>query len=426
VHGCKRRREIGFSFLLSRRFESRISTLARLRSEHMQDSFSALGVSARVVGALERRGVTAPFAVQQLVLPDALGGIDVLAASPTGSGKTLAFGIPLVERVAAVRGTPAALVLVPTRELASQVAEELEPLAAACSLRVAVAYGGTSVGVQAKRARSAQILVATPGRLHDLIERGLVSLRQVRVLVLDEADRMLDMGFRPQVDRVLRDVPENRQTLLFSATLEGAVMGLAERYTSNAVHVRLERPAEERRSDIEHCFVPVTPETRVGRLAEAIADADGLSLVFVRTKHGADRLARKLARDHDVRVVVMHGNMSQNARERSLAQFESGKVSTLVATDVAARGLDVAAITHVINFDPPGSDEDYVHRIGRTGRAGRTGTGVTFVLPDQRSDVGKLAARLGHEDAFASVGPIAPVSRRTRQRRGGRPASRSR
>ena len=385
----------------------------------MQESFSALGVSAHVVRALELRGIVAPFAVQNLVLPDALGGVDVLAASPTGSGKTLAFGIPMVERVSGANGRPAALVLVPTRELASQVVEELQPLAAAHSLRIAAVYGGTSVGGQAQRARGAQILVATPGRLHDLIERRLVSLREVRVLVLDEADRMLDMGFKPQVDRVLRDVPENRQTLLFSATLDGAVMELARKYTANAVHHRLERPAEQSRSDIEHHFVPVTPETKLERLAETIVGADGLSLVFVRTKHGADRLAHKLKRDHDVRAVVMHGNMSQNARERSLAQFESGKVSTLVAIDVAARGLDVDSITHVINFDPPGSDDDYGHRVGRTGRAGRSGTGVTFVLPEQRTDVAKLAQRLGHGDAFTgSVGQAPPAPRRPRRRRG--------
>jgi ATP-dependent RNA helicase RhlE len=383
----------------------------------MQESFSALGVSARVVRALAGRGITAPFAVQQLVLPDALAGVDVLAASPTGSGKTLAFGIPLVERVAGANGRPAALVLVPTRELASQVVADISPLAEACSLRIAAVYGGTSVGAQAKRARGAQILVATPGRLHDLIERKLVSLQSVRVLVLDEADRMLDMGFRPQVDRVLRDVPENRQTLLFSATLEGTVMELARRYTANAVRIHLEHPAENRRGDIDHTFMSVMPDTKIGLLAEAIGRTDGLSLVFVRTKHGADRLARRLARDHDVPAAVMHGDMSQNARERSLARFEAGRVSTLVATDVAARGLDVDAITQVINFDPPRTDEDYVHRVGRTGRAGRNGTGVTFVLPEQQTEVGRLAVRLGHADAFTAAVGRSPAPRRPRRRR---------
>ena len=381
----------------------------------MNESFSALGVSAPVVRALSQRGIEAPFAVQTLVLPDALGGVDVLAASPTGSGKTLAFGIPLVERTAPGGGKPSALVLVPTRELATQVVEELAPLAAARSVRIAAVYGGTSVPAQAKQARGADILVATPGRLHDLIERRLVSLRNVRVLVLDEADRMLDMGFRPQVDRVLREVPTNRQTLLFSATLEGAVMELAKAYTANAVHVRAERPAEKAQGSIAHEFVAVTFETKIERLVRTLEEADGLSLVFVRTKHGADKLARKLDRQHNVRAAVMHGNMSQNARERSLAQFESGKVQTLVATDVAARGLDVDDVTHVINFDPPNTDEDYVHRTGRTGRAGRSGTGVTFVLPEQRTDVGKLARRLGHETAFAASG-MATATRPPRKR----------
>ena len=381
----------------------------------MQESFSALGVSACVVRSLARRAITAPFAVQQLVLPDALAGVDVLVTSPTGSGKTLAFGIPLVERIAGADGRPAALVLVPTRELASQVVDELAPLADACSVQIAAVYGGTPVGAQAKRARGAQILVATPGRLNDLIEHRLVSLRGVRALVLDEADLMLDMGFKPQVDRVLREVPENRQTLLFSATLDGAVMDLARAYTSNPVDIRLERPAEQRRADIDHRFMSVTPETKIGLLAETIGHADGLSLVFVRTKHGADRLARRLARDHDLPAAVMHGDMSQNARERSLARFETGKVSTLVATDVAARGLDVEAISHVINFDPPRTDDDYVHRVGRTGRAGRSGTGVTLVLPEQRADVGGLAARLGHADAFAASAGRPPAAPRRRR-----------
>jgi ATP-dependent RNA helicase RhlE len=371
----------------------------------MQKTFSALGVSAPIVRALQRRGIDAPFAVQNLVLPDALGGVDVLVASPTGSGKTLAFGIPIIERVAGASGRPAALVLVPTRELASQVVDELAPLAHACNLAIAAVYGGASIGAQAKRARSAQVLVATPGRLDDLIERRIVSLRDVRMLVLDEADRMLDMGFRPQVDRVLRGVPTNRQTLLFSATLEGAVMDLARKYTTNAVHHRIDTRPEQAPVDIEHQFVPVTAATKLGQLAETIAGADGLSLVFVRTKHGADKLALKLARDHDVRAAVLHGNMSQNARERSLRRFGSGNVTTLVATDVAARGLDVDRITHVINYDPPRTDEDYVHRVGRTGRAGRSGTGVTLVLPEQQTDVARLAQRLGHAHSLTSTEP---------------------
>jgi superfamily II DNA/RNA helicase len=372
--------------------------------------FAALGVSAPVVKALGRNGITAPFAIQSFVLPDGLAGIDILAASPTGSGKTLAFGIPLVERTAPGGGRPSALVLVPTRELASQVVAELRPLANARSLRIEAVYGGAPLPSQAKRARSAEILVATPGRLTDLIDRRLISLGNVRVLVLDEADRMLDMGFRPQVDRILSGVPRNRQTMLFSATLEGPVTELARSYTANAVTVRADAPEERLPGEIDHEFHPVTVDNKLRSLATQLERERGLALVFVRTKHGADKLARKLAREHDQRAAVMHGNMSQNARERSLAQFESGRVTTLIATDVAARGLDIDDITHVINFDPPRTEDDYVHRVGRTGRAGRSGTGLTLVLPEQQHEVAKLADKLGHGAAFAASGMRAKTS----------------
>jgi superfamily II DNA/RNA helicase len=383
-------------------------------------SFTALGVSAPVVESLARLGIRSPFAIQALVLPDALAGIDVLAASPTGSGKTLAFGIPMIERIAGASAHPGALVLVPTRELASQIVDDLQPLARARKLRIAAVYGGTSVTGQARRAHGADVLVATPGRLYDLLERKLVSLASVRVLVLDEADRMLDMGFRPQVDRILEQVPQNRQTLLFSATLEGQVADLARTYTVNASRFTTGAQIENVRGDIGHEFVAVTADDKLERLAEQLQRERGLALVFVRTKHGADKLARKLVRAHDMRAAVLHGNMSQNARERSLAQFESGRVSTLIATDIAARGLDVDDITHVINFDPPRTPDDYVHRIGRTGRAGRTGTGVTLVLPEQRLDVSRLAGAVGHAHAFAASGVetprAAPRARRRRRR----------
>ena len=377
-----------------------------------------------MVQTLAKRNIHSPFAIQSLVLEDALAGTDVLAASPTGSGKTLAFGLPVVERTPAGDNRPGALVLVPTRELASQVVEDLRPHAAAKGLRIEAVYGGTPLAAQARRAKSAHIVVATPGRLFDLIERRLVDLGSVRVLVLDEADRMLDMGFRPQVDRILRGVPKNRQTMLFSATLDGPVAELAREYTVGAVRYTGVASPETVKGDIDHAFVPVTHEGKIDTLVEQLGTAPGLALVFVRTKHGADKLARKLARHHDVPAAAMHGNMSQNARERALAQFESGRVSTLVATDVAARGLDVDDISHVINFDPPHSDDDYVHRVGRTGRAGRSGSGVTLVLPEQRDDVGRLAQRLGHGEAFAASGmevaakPAAPAGqRRPSQRR---------
>ncbi|HSO01345.1 MAG TPA: DEAD/DEAH box helicase [Gaiellaceae bacterium] len=373
-------------------------------SNNVSKSFQELGVSAPVSRVLESAGFTHPFSIQNAVQPDALAGLDILAESPTGSGKTLAFGLPLVERTAGSNARPGALVLVPTRELALQVTSDLRPLAKAKGLRIETVYGGAPIGAQIKKAREAHVLVATPGRLHDLIERRAVKLNDVRVLVLDEADRMLDMGFKPQVDRILRSVPANRQTMLFSATFDGAVAELARAYTVNAVHVRGELPAEAERGEIAHSFVPVTADDKLERLVEQLNADRGLALVFVRTKHGADKLARKLERQHDIRAVAMHGNLSQNQRERALANFESGRVTTLVATDVAARGLDVDDITHVINFDPPQGDNDYVHRVGRTGRAGRSGNGVTLVLPDQRNDVGRLATRLGHGEQFASSG----------------------
>jgi ATP-dependent RNA helicase RhlE len=387
----------------------------------MSQSFHALGVSAPVVNALAKRNIREPFAIQKLVLPDALAGLDVVAESPTGSGKTLGFGIPLVERTSPGGRTPTALVLAPTRELALQIVADLEPLARAKNVRIAAVYGGAPLSAQVKRARGAQILVATPGRLFDLMERRLVSLESIRVLVLDEADRMLDMGFRPQVDRILRTVPENRQTMLFSATLAGAVDEIVRSYTTNPARFRAEAPPEAERGTVDHAFVAVTPEDKIERLVEHLNAERGLALVFVRTKHGADKLTRKLVRQHDVAAVAMHGAMTQNARQRALAQFESGRVTTLVATDVAARGLDVDDVTHVINYDPPALPDDYIHRVGRTGRAGRDGNGVTFVLPEQRKDVGQLATRLGHGEAFAAAGMAAPKPQpKTSQRPGQR------
>jgi ATP-dependent RNA helicase RhlE len=369
----------------------------------MKQSFSALGVSATVEQALAVRGMVEPFYIQSLVLPDALAGRDILAKSPTGSGKTLAFGVPLVERVNVNGATPEALVLVPTRELALQVAEEIASYSSAKGVKVALAYGGAPVGPQAKRLKGAHIVVATPGRLQDLIERRLVALGGIRILVLDEADRMLDMGFRPQVERILRTVPRERQTMLFSATLDGEVGELAHTYTKDPS--RFEALREIRNADgvIEHDFVPVTPDGKIDTLVELLEAEDGLSLVFVRTKRGADRLAQKLAR-RGVDVVAMHGDMGQSQRERALERFRSGNATTLIATDVAARGLDLEAIGHVINFDPPEDNIGYTHRVGRTGRAGRSGRGSTLVLPDQQADVSRVAMLAGHKEQFERTG----------------------
>src|SRR5256885_2605921 len=368
----------------------------------MQQSFRELGVSPTIVEALAARSIHDPFRIQALVLPDALAGLDVLAKSPTGSGKTLAFALPIVERTTTADARPSALVLVPTRELAAQVSAELESLVPAKGLKVAAVYGGVPLNAQAKRAASAHVLVATPGRLQDLAERRLVDLSKIRILVLDEADRMLDMGFQPQVDRIVRRLPRNRQTMFFSATLDGEVGELARAYTNSPAHFEAELSANEP-GETEHRFVSVTTDTKVETLVEHIRSSDGLTLVFVRTKRGADKLVQKLARQ-EVSAVAMHGDMSQKARERALAGFESGKVTTLVATDVAARGLDLDDITHVINFDPPGEDKDYVHRTGRTGRAGRSGKAITFVLPEQQAETSHVARRLGHRAQFEEAG----------------------
>jgi ATP-dependent RNA helicase RhlE len=385
----------------------------------MQQSFSELGVSSRIVRTLAERDIREPFPIQARVLRDALAGRDLLAKAPTGSGKTLAFAIPIVQRLQAGEGHPAALVLVPTRELASQVAGELAALTAPDSLRVATAYGGVPIRAQIKRARSADVLVATPGRLNDLLERKAVALDGVRILVLDEADRMLDMGFKPQVDRIVRRLPASRQTMFFSATLDERVRELARAYTNEPAHCEaVPAPATES-GTVEHRFVPVQADTKVETLAELLREERGLTLVFVRTRRGADRLARKLAR-LNVQAAALHGDLSQSQRERALRRFETGDVSTLVATDVAARGLDLAEITHVVNFDPPAEHTGYVHRVGRTGRAGRDGVGVTLVLPEQQAEVSRVARLAGQAQQFESGGlKLAPARTVYSSRRAG-------
>jgi superfamily II DNA/RNA helicase len=384
----------------------------------MPYSFSQLGVSARITRALAERDINEPFPIQTRVLPDALAGRDVLAKSPTGSGKTLSFAIPIAEHVNADDRRPAALVLVPTRELATQVGGELETLASR-DLRTATVYGGIPIRAQAKRARNAHVVVATPGRLNDLLERKEIDLGGVRILVLDEADRMLDMGFRPQVDRIVRHLPIERQTMFFSATLDNEVGELARAYTRDPVRCEGSLPpAHENHEAVEHRFVSVKADSKVETLAELLRGERGLALVFVRTRRGADRLVRKLV-PHGVDAVALHGDMNQRQRERALRRFESGQATTLVATDVAARGLDLVEISHVVNFDPPEEREGYVHRVGRTGRAGRGGLGVTLVLPEQQEEVSRVARLAGHGEQFASAGMrVAPARRVYTSRRG--------
>ena len=368
------------------------------------ESFADLGVSNTVIGSLSASGITRPFAIQRSVVGDALAGRDVIVKSPTGSGKTLAFGIPLVERINAEDPRPAALVLAPTRELATQIVDDIRGIAHARALRVAAVYGGAGLVKQAKAAAGSHVLVATPGRLEDFLARGVFGLDRIRMLVLDEADRMLDMGFRPAIDRIVAACPPARQTLFFSATLDGEAGRLAALYARQPV-THQHGPRERRaNAEIEHRFVNVVHEHRVEALVGELRRDRDLTLVFVRTKHGADRLVKQLG-VRGVKALAMHGNKSQRQRERALSQFESGAIDTLVATDVAARGIDVARISHVINFDPPADSETYVHRIGRTGRAGRKGVGITLLSADQRRDVAKLAGQLGLDHGLHSSSP---------------------
>jgi superfamily II DNA/RNA helicase len=377
-------------------------------------SFADLGISKAVVRALAERDITQPFPVQQLVIRDALAGHDLLVQSPTGSGKTLAFGIPLVDLVEQGAKRPAALVLAPTRELASQIVDELDGVARARNLHIAAVYGGVGFGPQVKAAQRANIIVATPGRLEDLIARGAISLRNVKVLVLDEADRMLDMGFKPAVSRIVGQTPAGRQTLFFSATLEGATGKLAAAYTRDPRHHTHAAP-EDHKAEIEHRFVHVESQAaKLDHLAGELRGPDGgRTLVFVRTKRGADRLVKRL-RSRELEAVAMHGDKSQGQRERALARFERGEVEVLVATDVAARGIDVADIVHVINFDAPGDRDTYVHRVGRTGRAGARGAGTSFVLTDQAIEMRRIARDLGLSNEFEqNLGRVAKAERPT-------------
>jgi len=366
-------------------------------------SFRDIGVSEPIVQALARRDIHLAFPIQTMVMEDALAGRDVLAKSKTGSGKTLAFAVPILERLEKGLPKPSALVLVPTRELCVQVTEEFHTIAAARDLRVAPAYGGVPIPAQARRIERADVLIATPGRIEDLARRDMVRLDAVRILVLDEADRMLDMGFQPQVNAIVRRLPRDRQTMFFSATLDGDVGRLAAAYTRDAVRHEIEE-LKQTAERIHHRFIPVNASNKVAKLAEALEEkGDGLALVFVRTKRGADRLVTRLA-NRGITAIALHGDLPQSARAKALAQFESGKVDVLVATDVAARGLDLDDITHVVNFDPPEDDKAYVHRVGRTARAGRSGTSITLIMPTEEFDVSRMAARLKLEKELEASG----------------------
>ena len=380
----------------------------------MSVTFTDLGVSADLTARLAEGAITEPFPIQAATLPAALAGRDICGRAPTGSGKTLAFGLPIVARVARAKpGRPRALVLAPTRELALQIEQTLAPLAATRQRRVAAVYGGVGFGSQlAALRRGADIIVATPGRLADLIERRQAHLGDVEIVVVDEADRMADMGFLPEVRRLLDQVRPDRQTFLFSATLDGEVDVLVRHYQREPFTHEVETPEgeEDRR---RHLFWKVDRTQRAGVAADIVA-RHASTVVFCRTKRGADRLAGQLAKA-GLSVAAIHGDRSQGQREKALAAFAGGRVQALVATDVAARGIHVDAVGCVLHFDPPEDEKAYVHRSGRTGRAGAGGTVLSLVTDDQAFAVRSLQKALGlprgtiAADA-AALGPVVALT----------------
>jgi superfamily II DNA/RNA helicase len=366
------------------------------------ETFASLGVDPVLSAALEQRGITHPFSIQALTIADALAGRDVCGKAKTGSGKTLAFGLPLLQRLkASSPDGPRGLVLVPTRELALQVSSELQPLGEAMGLAVVTVYGGAPIERQAALLeKGADVVVATPGRLIDLIERKVASVAELDVVVVDEADRMADMGFLPQVEWILRHTDREHQTLLFSATLDGVVETLVQRYQTDPVYHEVESTGVTV-EEMTHHFLRIHQMDRV-KVAARIARSVDRTIMFVATKRGCDRLAEKL-NDEGVSAAPIHGDLRQSDREKALAGFMAGKVSVLVATDVAARGIHVDDVGMVVHWDPSDDHKSYLHRSGRTARAGGTGVAVTLLLWDQELDVRRLMRRLGLDQDIVEV-----------------------
>ncbi|HEX9530052.1 MAG TPA: DEAD/DEAH box helicase [Acidimicrobiales bacterium] len=368
----------------------------------MLPTFADLGVAPALAAAVQDQGIEEPFPIQAMTIPDALAGRDVCGKAKTGSGKTLAFGLPVLQRTPrAEPARPKALVLVPTRELALQVRDVLRPLGEVVDRRVSALYGGAAMDRQIRALRRGiDVVIATPGRLIDLGDRGEVSVADVGTLVLDEADRMADMGFMPQVEWVLRRLPAVRQTLLFSATLDGDVDHLVKRYLTDPVRHEVES-AQVTVAEMEHRFLQVHQLDKV-KVAAAIARGAFRTLLFVRTKRGADRLVEQLNKE-GVRAAAIHGDLRQPARERALRDFSAGKLPALVATDVAARGIHIEAIDVVIHYDPAEDHKAYLHRSGRTARAGQAGVVATLLLWNQQLDVERLQKRLRLSEPIVEV-----------------------
>ena len=364
--------------------------------------FADLGIDQDLVDVLAERGITTPFQIQSLAIPDGIAGREVCGRAKTGSGKTLAFGIPMIQRIPKAKpGRPTGLALVPTRELAVQVCRELEPLAAVRGLTFEAIYGGSPIEKQiAALKRGVDFVVATPGRMIDLIQQEELSVADLEGVVIDEADRMADMGFMPQVEWILRRAEKDHQTLLFSATLDGMVGALISRYQTDPVTYEV-ASRELTVAEMEHRFLAVHEMDRV-RVAARIIEASNRTIIFSRTKWGADKLTGKLVGE-DVRAAAIHGDLRQVQREKALADFKMGKIKCLVATDVAARGIHVDDVDVVIHYDPPSDAKTYVHRSGRTARVGKSGVVVSLVLWNEELEVRKLLRRLGMKQPIVEV-----------------------
>jgi ATP-dependent RNA helicase RhlE len=366
-------------------------------------AFGALGLSKAVLSAVSDAGYSSPTPIQQQAIPLVLKGRDIMGLAQTGTGKTAAFTLPIVNRLIDGPRRTRALVLTPTRELCVQVEESVRKYSKHSELSVVSVYGGVPLDPQQKALRAGvDIVVATPGRLIDHLERQNVVFDDLEVLVLDEADRMLDMGFAPQINRIVAEVPTYRQTLLFSATMPPEVEALARKYLRKPVVVQVGRRSAAA-STVTHAVYPVSRERKSSLLAQLLAgDKLDSVLVFTRTKHGADRVVRHLERE-GIEATAMHADKTQPQRTRALEDFKSGKVRVLVATDIAQRGLDISGISHVINYDVPQQAEDYVHRIGRTGRAAQEGDAFTFMAPDEIAMVRQIERMLGQPIPRISV-----------------------
>jgi len=376
--------------------------------------FSDLGLAGKLVAALDQLNFKTPTLIQQKAIPIAVKGQDVMGIAQTGTGKTLAFALPMVQRMAQTKKK--GLVILPTRELASQVEEEIKKIGRSLGVRTAILVGGASMERQLQQLRqNPHVIIGTPGRINDLLENKRLRLDTVGVLVLDEADRMLDMGFAPQIKRILRYVPQQRQTMLFSATMPPEILGLARQYMSMPVHIEVARAGSVVEKINQELFI--VPREQKNQLLEKLLEQyTGTVLVFSRTKYGAKKICRAL-RDRGHAAAEIHSNLSLAQRRKSLAGFKSGQFRVLVATDIAARGIDVTDIELVVNYDVPESPDDYVHRIGRTGRAGKQGHAITFIAPDQRSKV-RLIERLVKQEL-----PVSPLPNLPARQDSGQPVS---